>query len=60
MARRPRPVTYRQALRVIRDTWLTIVSIAALPGLPAAAQEQLRLLADQLELVITRDNGRGD
>jgi hypothetical protein len=58
MARRPRPVSYRQALSVIRDAYLIIISITAIPEVPQAVQEQLRLLADRLALVIARDNGR--
>lgn len=58
MARRPLPITYRQTIAAIRDAHLTIISVAAMQGMPPLAQEVLRLLADRLALVIARDNGR--
>lgn len=56
--RRPRPVTYREALVALQDAHLTIVNILASVRRYQDAREQLRLLADRLALLLTRDNGR--
>ena len=56
--RRPRPVTYREALVALQDAHLTIVNILASVRRYQDAREQLRLLADRLALLLARDNGR--
>lgn len=53
-------VTYRQAVLAIRDAHMTVVSVAAMEGVPQSAQEVLRLLAERLLRVLERhDNRRG-
>ena len=49
---------YREALDALRDSWLNITSIAAMPGLPIAAREQLQLLTNRLVPLLDRDDGR--
>jgi hypothetical protein len=60
MPRRPRPVTYREALSALQDAHLTITSILSTVRRLQDAREQLRLLSGRLERLLTRDNGRGD
>jgi hypothetical protein len=57
MARRPRPVTYAEAMDALHDAYQTLLSILQL-RLGQQTREQLVLLRDRLELVVTRDNGR--
>jgi hypothetical protein len=45
-------------LGALRDALRCIVSAAATPRIPQSVQEQLRLLANRLLLVIDRDDGR--
>ena len=58
MPRRPRAITYREALAALLDMHLVILGIIAMPRLPPAAREQLALLAHRLSLLLARDNGR--
>lgn len=56
--RRPRPVTYREALVALQDAHLTIVNILASVRRYQDARQQLGLLVERLERVLARDNGR--
>jgi hypothetical protein len=58
MPRRPRPITYREALDALLDARLVIIRVAAMPLQPPEAREDLLLLARRLSLLMTRDNGR--
>jgi hypothetical protein len=53
----PRPVTYAEAMDALHDAYQTLLSILQL-RLGQQTREQLVLLRDRLELVVTRDNGR--
>ena len=57
MPRRPRSVTYAEAMAALRDTYRTLQSILRL-RLGPQTRERLELLRDQLERLVTRDNGR--
>lgn len=57
MPRRPRPVTYAQAMNALLDAYLTLARILEL-SLDPQAREELELLRDRLALVTRRDNGR--
>lgn len=56
--RRPRPVTYREALDALQDAHLTITAILASVRRYQDARAQLSLLIERLERVLTRHNGR--
>jgi hypothetical protein len=57
MARRPRAVTYAEAMTALHDAYQTLHAILA-ARLGPGSIEQLELLRDRLELVVNRDNGR--
>ena len=57
MPRRPRPVTYAEALDALHDAYLTLTRILEL-RLGPRTREQLELLRDRLAQVARRDNGR--
>jgi hypothetical protein len=50
-------VTYAEAMDALHDAYQTLLSILQL-RLGSQTREQLVLLRDRLELVVTRDNGR--
>ena len=58
LPRRPRPVTYAQAMNVLLDAYLTLFRILELRLLDLQTREELELLRDRLALVTRRDNGR--
>jgi hypothetical protein len=51
-------VTYREALAALQDAYLTILDIIATTQHLPEALERLQLLADRLERLLARDNGR--
>jgi hypothetical protein len=51
------PLTYRQAMEVLNDTYLTLLQSLDM-RLEANTREQLELLVDRLAEVVARDNGR--
>jgi hypothetical protein len=55
--RRPRPVTYAEAMAALLDAYLSVLSLLEL-RLGAQTRERLELLRDRLALVARRDNGR--
>ena len=57
MPRRPRPVTYAEAMDALHDAYQTVRDILQL-RLGPQPREQLELLRDRLEPVVRRDNGR--
>jgi hypothetical protein len=57
MPRRPRPVTYAEAMAALLDAYLSVLSLLEL-RLGAQTRERLELLRDRLALVARRDNGR--
>jgi hypothetical protein len=57
MPRRPRPVTYAEAMDALHDAYQTLLSILQL-RLGSQTRERLELLRDRLELLVSRDNGR--
>ena len=56
MPRRPRPVTYAEAMDALHDAYRTLLNILELR---VGRRERLELLRDRLALVATRDDGRG-
>jgi hypothetical protein len=57
MPRRPRAVTYAEAMSALHDIHLTLLSILQ-SRLSPGTREQLQLLVGRLELLLRRDNGR--
>ena len=57
MPRRPRPVTYAEAMAALLDAYLSVLSLLEL-RLGVQTRERLELLRDRLALVARRDNGR--
>ena len=57
MARRPRAVTYTEAMTALHDAYRTVRDLLQAP-LSAEILERLVLLRDRLELLLHRDNGR--
>jgi hypothetical protein len=57
MPRRPRPVTYAEAMAALLDAYLSVLSLLEL-RLGQQTRERLELLRDRLALVARRDNGR--
>jgi hypothetical protein len=57
MPRRPRAMTYAEAVSALHDAHLTLLTILQ-ARLPAGIREQLQLLSDRLALLLRRDNGR--
>jgi len=57
MARRPRAVTYTEAMGALLDAYHTVRDLVQTP-LSAEILERLVLLRDRLELLLHRDNGR--
>ena len=55
--RRPTPVTYRQAMDALHDTYLTLLQILDM-RLEPNTRKQLELLLDRLAEVVARDDGR--
>ena len=56
MPRRPRPVTYAEAMDALHDAYLTLMRILEL-RLGPRTREQLELLRDRLARVARRDDG---
>jgi hypothetical protein len=54
---RSAPVTYRQAMEALNDTYLTLLQILDMRLAPDA-REQLDLLLDRLAALVVRDDGR--
>jgi hypothetical protein len=54
---RSAPVTYRQAMDVLHDAYLTLLNILQTP-LEPNTREQLELLRARLAVVVVRDDGR--
>jgi hypothetical protein len=50
-------VTYAEAMAALHDAYLTLLTILAM-RLGQQTREQLELLRDRLELLVSRDNGR--
>ena len=57
MARRPRAVTYAEAMAALHDAYLTVSTLLQ-AHLSHDILEQLELLRGRLELLVARDNGR--
>ena len=57
MPRRPRPVTYAEAMAALHDAYLTVLNMLQL-RLGQQTRAQLELLRDRLAAVVMRDNGR--
>lgn len=57
MPRRPRAVTYAEAMSALHDIHLTLLSVLQ-SRLSPGTREQLQLLVGRLELLLRRDNGR--
>jgi hypothetical protein len=57
MARRPRAVTYAEAMNALHDAYQTLREFLRSP-ISQDTREQLVLLHDRLELLVNRDNGR--
>ena len=57
MARRPRAVTYAEAMDALLDAYQTLRDILQ-SRIGQNTREQLALLRDRLEIVVNRDNGR--
>ena len=57
MPRRPRAVTYAEAMSALQDIHLILLSILQ-SRLNSGTREQLQLLVDRLDLLLRRDNGR--
>lgn len=57
MPRRPRPVTYAEAMDALHDAYLTLMRILEL-RLGPRTREQLELLRDRLAQVARRDDSR--
>jgi hypothetical protein len=51
------PVTYRQAMEALNDTYLTLLQILDMRLAPDT-REQLDLLLDRLAALVVRDDGR--
>ena len=51
------PLTYRQAMEALSDTYLTLLQILD-TRLEPNTREQLELLVDRLAEAVARDNGR--
>ena len=58
MPRRPRPVTYAEAMAALHDAYQTLRDLLD-SRVGRNTREQLELLRDRLALVATRDDGRG-
>jgi len=58
MPRRPRPVSYREALSALLDCHTSLHRVLTTPGLPPPVQEQLQLLSERIGRLLARDNGR--
>ena len=57
MARRPRAVTYAEAMNALHDAYQTLRDLLQSP-IGQDLYDQLTLLRDRLERLVTRDNGR--
>jgi hypothetical protein len=57
MARRPRAVTYVEAMNALHDAHQTLRDLLQSP-IGQDIREQLELLRDRLERLVVRDNGR--
>jgi hypothetical protein len=57
MARRPRAVTYAEAMNALHDAYQTLRDLLGSP-LGQDIREQLEFLRDRLERLVARDNGR--
>ena len=57
MARRPRAVTYAEAMDALLDAYHTLQDLLQ-ARFGRETREQLVLLRDRLERVVNRDNGR--
>ncbi len=57
MPRRPRPVTYAEAMSALHDIYLTLQDILR-RRLGQQTREQLELVTERLEPLVRRDNGR--
>jgi hypothetical protein len=56
MARRPRAVTYAEAMTALHDAYQTLRDL--LSRIDQNTLDQLTLLRDRLERLVARDNGR--
>ena len=57
MPRRPRPVTYAEAMSALHDIYLALQEILR-RRLGQRTREQLELATERLEPLVRRDNGR--
>jgi hypothetical protein len=57
MGRRPRGLTYAEAIAALRDAYQTLHDLLQ-ARFGQETREQLVLLRDRLEVVLNRDNGR--
>jgi hypothetical protein len=57
MARRPRAVTYAEAMNALHDAYQTLRDLLV-SRIGQDTREQLELLRDRLALLVNRDNGR--
>ena len=57
MARRARAVTYAEAMNALHDAYQTLRDLLQSP-IGQDLYDQLMLLRDRLERLVTRDNGR--
>jgi hypothetical protein len=58
MARRPRAVTYAEAMSALLDAYQTLRDLLLRARIPREPREELILLLDRLTLLVHRDNGR--
>lgn len=58
MPRHPPGLRYREAIAALQDASRNIRTVLVIPRLPLEARTLLQLLADRLELLLSRDNGR--
>jgi hypothetical protein len=57
MTRKPRPVSYREAMNALQDAHHTLLQILDTPRLPREVRELVLVLVDRLDLLLARDDG---
>jgi hypothetical protein len=58
MARRPRAVTYAEAMTALLDAYQTLRDLLLRARIAKEPRDELLLLLDRLALLVDRDNGR--
>lgn len=56
--RQPRGITYPEAMNALRMARSILTALLSSPRPPAGGRQQLRLLLDQLNRLLARDNSR--